>query len=362
MDIRKKILVAGARGPIGWNVMKHLLTHRPDHAVVGCSRRLPSVPTTAQYLAVDLTDRGATFAAFAGLGDVTHLVYTAVLDKPSSAAMATEQANIDANLQMMRNAVEAIEAAGTPLEQLIFLQGTKAYGVLFGPIDAPARETDPMHMPPSLYHAQQDYVLSRQSDGVGWRWTIFRPQIVCGLCPGAPTNLISSIAVYCAVSRALGLPLRFPGPRYAGLVELVDARLLAAAIAWAIDTPAAAANQIFNVANGDQLDWNRLFARLAKHFAMELGTPQPIPLAKLMADKAPVWDRIARDQQLTLGYDDVQGNWPNLEFALRMGASLPPPLVSTIKLRQAGFAECRDSEDMVLDYVAEMQALGHLPR
>jgi hypothetical protein len=39
-----------------------------------------------------------------------------------------------------------------------------------------------------------------------------------------------------------------------------------------------------------------------------------------------------------------------------------PPLVSTIKLRQAGFGDCIDSELSVLENLHRMQALGYLPR
>jgi hypothetical protein len=51
-----------------------------------------------------------------------------------------------------------------------------------------------------------------------------------------------------------------------------------------------------------------------------------------------------------------------MDFLFVMGNSEPPPIVSTIKLRKAGFTECADSEDMFMNYIEEMQQLRHLPR
>ncbi|MBV9994127.1 MAG: SDR family oxidoreductase [Caulobacteraceae bacterium] len=358
----KKILVLG-RGPIGWNTMEHFLSHRPDWAVAGASRKAPPVATRAHYVTVDLTDRAATMTALGTMGDVTHVLYTAVLDQPTFSAAWTEATHIETNLGMLKNVLDALEAAKAPLENFAFLQGTKAYGVHLGPIKAPARERDPMHMPPSFYHAQQDYVFERQR-GRAWSWTIYRPQIVVGLCPGAPTNHISAIGAYCAISRELGLPLRFPGPLRAGLVELVDARLLASAIAWGMSNAQASANQIFNVTNGDVLDWQNLFPRLARHFGMELERPQTMSLATMMADKGPVWDRIVAKHDLQrLSYGDISGNWMGLDYTVHyMALQQPPPILSTIKIRQAGFHECRDTEDMFLAYIEEMQEARYLPR
>ncbi|MDT9600537.1 SDR family oxidoreductase [Sphingosinicella rhizophila] len=360
MAKRNKVLIVGARGAIGWNLTEHF-TALDDWDVVGSSRRAPTAATTADYICVDLLDAEATKSAYSPLADVTHVIYAALLDKPDMAAAWVEKDHVDTNLSMMANAIDALEAAGADLQNIAFLQGTKAYGVHLGPIKVPARERDAMHLPPSFYHAQQDFIFERQK-GRSWSWTIYRPQIVCGLCPGAPMNVIASIGVYCVISRELGLPLRFTGNLYAGIVELVDARLLAQAMAWGAINPSKSANEIFNVSNGDVVDWNNLFQRLAEHFNMKLDRPQSLSLHAMMEDKAPVWDEIVKKYDLApLSYEDVKGNWQAIDFAFRMGNQEPPPIVSTIKLRQAGFHECRDSEDMFIKYIEEMQALRHLP-
>ena len=51
----------------------------------------------------------------------------------------------------------------------------------------------------------------------------------------------------------------------------------------------------------------------------------------------------------------------DLSFAY--GASEPPPpiIVSTIKIRQAGFHECMDTEDMFRNLIKRYQDLGWIP-
>ena len=38
-----------------------------------------------------------------------------------------------------------------------------------------------------------------------------------------------------------------------------------------------------------------------------------------------------------------------------------PPLVSTVKLRQAGFGACIDTEDCIVQHLQAMQLQGYLP-
>ena len=72
------------------------------------------------------------------------------------------------------------------------------------------RETDPRHMPPNYYFDQIDWLTAYQR-GKEWDWVELRPQTLCGFSLGSPMSILPVIAVYAAVSRELGLPLRFPG-------------------------------------------------------------------------------------------------------------------------------------------------------
>jgi hypothetical protein len=65
--------------------------------------------------------------------------------------------------------------------------------------------------------------------GKAWTWSAIRPSVVCGFALGNPMNLAMVIAVYAAISKELGLPLRFPGKpgAYDKLLEMTDVGLLA---------------------------------------------------------------------------------------------------------------------------------------
>src|SRR5687767_13861389 len=52
------------------------------------------------------------------------------------------------------------------------------------------------------------------------------------------------------------------------------------------------ANEAFNITNGDVFRWERVWPKLANHFGLQLGPQRQISLARMMADKAPVWERI----------------------------------------------------------------------
>src|SRR5258708_26698386 len=111
---------------------------------------------------------------------------------------------------MFVNVVEIIESASPALEHVHLSQGTRWYGNHLGPFKTPAKEDDPRHMPPNFYFDQQEFLEQRQK-GKRWTWSVGRPHAVCGFSTGNPMNLTLAIAVYANISKALGLPLSFPG-------------------------------------------------------------------------------------------------------------------------------------------------------
>ena len=93
----------------------------------------------------------------------------------------------------------------------------------------------------------------------------------------------------------LGLPLRFPGTEaaYRALYQLTSADILAGATAWAGETEGAA-NQTFNITNGDYFRWQFMWPKIARMHQMEIAEPVPMPLAIYMADKADLWSEMTR--------------------------------------------------------------------
>jgi len=259
---------------------------------------------------------------------------------------------------MLENFLDAVEAASPSLAHIAILQGAKAYGCHLGPVSLPGKEAAPRHPHPNFYWAQEDLIRERQARA-GWTWTVFRPQYIVGFSIGSPINILSPIGVYAAISRELGLPLTYPG-RTSTPTEATDARLLARAIDWSRTAPAAA-NQIFNITNGDLFTFPDVFAAAARCFGLETGPPQPAALAVLMRDKEKVWREIVRKHGLRpYTLDQLVG--PSWEFADVAFSSPTPFFESTIKIRKAGFNDCIDSIEMFETWFADLQAQRVLPR
>ena len=78
---RKKILVAGASGLVGFAAVKHF-SHLPDWDAVGVSRRIPPGLEQANLISADLSDSARCVEIFGQMSDVTHVVYAALYEKP----------------------------------------------------------------------------------------------------------------------------------------------------------------------------------------------------------------------------------------------------------------------------------------
>lgn len=154
------------------------------------------------------------------------------------------------------------------------MQGYKVYGAHLGPFKTPAREDDPPHLPPE-FNVEQQAFLEAAKRGKAWTWSALRPSVVCGFALGIPMNLAMVIAAYATISKHLDVPLRFPGKAgaYHSLIEMTDARLLARAMVWAATDPRAA-NQAYNINNGDLFRWEEMWPRIAAYFEIPTA-PRP---------------------------------------------------------------------------------------
>ena len=351
-----KMLVAGALGLVGRGVLE-AMEDAADCELIGLSRRTPDFPTRARFLSLDLTDRSACRAVLSdpALSGVTHLVYAALHERPDLIGGWREEAQIATNLAMLTNLLDFLE----PTEHLTLLQGTKAYGAHLRPMLNPGKEHHPRHEGPNFYWNQEDLVRQRAAAG-GWTFTVLRPQVVCGMAIGSPMNMTMAIGVYAAVQRELNLPLAFPGGEPI-ITQAVDARLLGRAIRWAASAPRAR-GETFNITNGDELIWRSVWPSIARAFDMPVGEPRPRSLAEAMPPHAGLWDTMTRKYGLGgLTMDELVGSswqFADAVFGLRGGQHT---LLSTVKVRQAGFHDCIDTEVMFQAQLKRLQTLRILP-
>jgi nucleoside-diphosphate-sugar epimerase len=346
-----RAVVVGALGVIGRNLV-NFLEDDPDWEVIGLSRRSPDFETRARFISVDLLDRADAEAKLSALDDVTHVFYTAFQARPTWAE------HNQPNLAMLVNAVEPIAEASSALRHVNLIEGNKIYGSHLGPFKTPAREDDPPHMLPNFYWDQEQWLRAAQR-GRDWTWSALRPHTVCGFATGNPMNITTAIAVYAAISRELGLPLRFPGKpgAYNAVYQVTDAAVLNRAMVWCA-TAETAANEVFNITNGDYFRWRNLWPRLAKFFGMELADPQTIPLTQFMADKGPLWDAMVEKHGLQrIAYDDLVA-WPFADYVFGTDWDV---MTDTLKIRQAGFHETVRSEEMFLRMFQEFRDARVIP-
>lgn len=345
-------LVVGANGVIGSNLIAHL-EELGNWNIIGLSRRGGSHTSKTKYLPVDLLNKADYEAKLNNLTAVTHIFYAAYQDKPTWAEL------VQPNLAMLTNVVETIERVAPDLQHVSLMQGYKVYGAHYGPFKTPAKESDGGHMPPEFNVDQQQF-LEKKQRGKKWTWSALRPSVVGGTALGNPMNLILVIAVYAAISKELGIPLRFPGKpgAYDKLMDMTDAGLLAKATVWAATSPQCA-NQAFNITNGDLFRWNELWPKIAAYFEMEVAPPLHMPLQTIMADKASVWALIQQKYGLKkYGYDQVS-SWAFGDFVFSWDYDF---FSDGSKARRLGFHEFVETEKMFFDLFDELKSNGVIPK
>ena len=332
--------------------------------VVALSRRKPEVASSKsfQHLAVDLRDSATSKAQLGTSSNVTHVVYTALYEKPGLIAGWSEQDQMETNLAMLKNCLEPLQARNR-LQHVSLLQGTKAYGIHLHPMPIPARERAPRDQHSNFYWLQEDY-LKGEAAVNGFDFTILRPQLIIGSAYGAAMNLAPIIGAYAAICREEGESFSFPGG-VSYVWEAVDARLLANVFVWATKS-ANAKGQHLNVTNGDVFEWRNLWPAMAKTLGVQAGPDKPRSMAKFLIDKSDVWDRIVVKHKLRpVKMAELVGeshHYADFCFAYGATSSPPPAFVSAIKLRQAGFTEVCDTEDMFCYWLNNFIERGILQR
>ena len=177
-------------------------------------------------------------------------------------------------------------------------------------------------------------------------------------------NLASVIGLYGSILRERGQPFGFPAsPRcFETLFNVCDADLLSRATMWVSTTPGCA-NQAFNVNNGDYFRWKHLWFALGNFFGLAPAGPQPYLLAEFLSDKKPLWDQMTAKYGLKPFPFDRAAGWaqgdytpPHSRFACEYDV-----IADLVKIRQHGFCDALDSEQMFLRILARLRAEKVIP-
>lgn len=330
---KRTAVVAGATGIIGRAIVAKL-SELGGWRTIAVSKSGRKVPGADEAISIDLLDSGDIRPQLASASEASHLFFAAYLPQPSW----IEETH--PNLTLLVNAIEGLELVGAPLHHVTLITGAKYYGVHLGISTAPALETEPRHLGANFYYAQEDYLRSRAGNST-WQWTNLVPTHLTGFAAGNAMNLALAIAVYASIVREVGLRLDFPGSTAAfnAMTQIVDAEQVAAAAVWAAETPQAA-NEVFNVSNGDPTRWSHLWPIFAEYFGVPLGGPRPIPLPDFMAQYASLWETMATKYGLVNSELSALVNWRFLEFMFAIDYDI---VLALGKIRRAGFTGYPDT-------------------
>lgn len=336
-------LVVGATGIVG-SATCDLLVGK-GWQVAGLARK-PTQQKGVTSLAANLLDGSSLAAAIADVRP-THVFIS------TWARQASEAENIRVNSAMVRNLLDALRPAAT-IRHVALVTGLKHY---LGPFETygkgnlpqtPFREDQGRLNVENFYYAQEDEVFAAAARD-GFTWSVHRPHTIIGKAVGNAMNMGTTLAVYATICRETRRPFRFPGSvvQWNSLTDMTDARLLANHLLWASTTPAAA-NEAFNVVNGDVFRWSWMWGRIANWFGIE-AIPfdgKVLPLEQQMAQDSSLWADIARRYGLAEPIMD------RLVSPWHTDADLGRPIevvTDMSKSRRLGFTAYRPTDDSFFD-------------
>ena len=351
----KTALVVGATGIVG-SATASLLAQN-GWTVAGLSRTAAPQPKVIS-ISADLQDSPTLYAALQAVRP-THVFIS------TWARRLSEAENIRVNGAMVRNLLDALRPHQS-LEHVALVTGLKHY---LGPFESygrgvlpqtPFREEQGRLDVENFYYAQEDEVFAA-AERDGFSWSVHRPHTIIGHAVGNAMNMGSTLAVYASICRETGRPFRFPGSatQWNGLTDMTDARLLAHHLLWAATTPAAA-DEAFNVVNGDVFRWSWMWDRIARWFGIEAAAfdGEIVPLEAQMADDGPLWAQIAERHEL------VELNLSRLASAWHTDADLGRPIevvTDMSKSRRLGFTRYQPTDDAFFDLFTQLRSERLIP-
>ncbi|MEJ6979074.1 SDR family oxidoreductase [Pedobacter sp. P351] len=355
--MEKIALVVGASGITGSNLAEKLISQ--GWMTYGLARNPKTeiqglLPITADLLSLEILNEALIDIA------PTHVFITSWMRNE------TEAENIRVNSLMVRNLLNALSSKKS-VQHVALVTGLKHY---LGPFEAyakagtlpvtPVREEHPRLAIENFYYAQEDEVYAA-AERDGFTWSIHRPHTVIGKAVGNMMNMGTTLAVYATICKESGRPFRFPGSaaQWNGLSDVTDARILAEHLIWA-STSDIAANQAFNITNGELFRWNWLWFKLADWFHIEaLGFDGSIhSLEAELANDAPLWKEIANKYHLQ------EFDLNRLASAWHTDLDLGRPIevmTDMSKSRKLGFTLYQDTRESFFDLFEKLRAEKLIP-
>ncbi|KAF2869075.1 hypothetical protein BDV95DRAFT_630233 [Massariosphaeria phaeospora] len=269
-------IVAGATGILGREIVLELSRHAQQWPTIHALSRSKKEEYASNVIHhhIDLLSSADEMAEDLKNVRGDYVFFAAYMQKDS------EQENWDVNGALLSNFLEALAKTGAvqDVKRIVLVTGAKQYGVHLGTPKNPMLEDDPWltgsEWPPNFYYNQQN-ILHAFCKQHNTEWVVTYPNDVIGFAVGNFMNLSITLGIYAVVSKELGQDLVFPGSPdfYTMFDSFTNSKLHAQFCAWAALDPRAA-NEAFNVVNGDTESWQNMWPRVASYFGMKVKPDQ----------------------------------------------------------------------------------------
>lgn len=350
-------LIVGASGIAGNNLAQELLKN--NWTTYGITRNSEVNLKGLKNIKADLLDLQSLEEALKQLSP-THVFFTAWMRKD------TEAENIKVNGGMVRNLLQVLSPKKS-VRHVALVTGLKHY---LGPFDAYAQDGFKPETPvrtehsrldlDNFYYAQEDEVYDAAARD-GFTWSIHRAHTVIGQAVGNLMNMGTTLAVYASICKENGSAFIWPGSeaQWNGISDVTDAHILAKHFLWAATTPEAA-NEAFNIVNGDIFRWSWLWKQIAAYFQIEYEgyVENNKSLETRMSDKNAIWKQISAKHQLVESEINRLASPWHTDLDLRRPIEV---MTNMAKSRKLGFTEYQDTRESFYNLFDNLKAQNIIP-
>ncbi|KAK0650023.1 hypothetical protein B0T16DRAFT_389965 [Cercophora newfieldiana] len=275
-------IVAGATGLSGYHMVRVLVASRRWKRILCLGSRSPPADFFAglgggadrvEHAVVDFQADPSEIARRVAerVSSVDCVFYFSYMQPAPKGNVLDLWANADelatVNAAMFNNFIAGLKLTQLKPKRFLLQTGTKHYGFYLGPACLPAFESDPrVTLDRNFYYEQED-AMHAYCQSVGATWGVARPSYIIGAVPDGSLNHLVGFGIYAAVQAHLNQPIRFPGDYGAWDREQVQSTALLNAYfeEWMVLNENAA-NQAFNIHDGQCFTWGRLWPMLARWY------------------------------------------------------------------------------------------------
>lgn len=132
-----------------------------------------------------------------------------------------------------------------------------------------------MELEPNFYYTQEDLLARYMTTHPGVSYNVTMPQWILAAVAGTDMTIFYPLAVYASIQRKLQRPLEYPGDltSWDNNHPISTGVILGRFYEWLVLTEGTA-GESFNITDGSEFSFGKLWPILASWFGMEWRTPQ----------------------------------------------------------------------------------------